>query len=407
MFGESDSDELRERQNRVIARQARNMPRNVLEVRSSPVVLDDVKFAKGYGQIEGRFWLNGASGARIRKSYEAVNKEDWRRERYLNAFHRTRSKGVSGLPTYDGKRASKMEIAIELKNGFNYYHFSTETLGSLAHFIDDDSMKPINIHLPKGDIKGFVKNFIDAVYPSLSERINFVSKPTRYKQVRSVYSHRHYLYCVNDENVRAVLESPDMDPKWRGIALDPKRIGIAGIQSYDESLAMLRREALSQAVGTATLSTPRFIWMGRDETGQNARVRGITGHQPLLEELMGRGFEVVAFEHLSPLEQIATMNGADILIAPHGAGLANMTYAKPGATVIEIGTRQTQMHRWGDFAKCAHVSRCRYDTVFADITGLNDIAQIPPVSKGLLGVHVGKRATDRIISIVDEAMQAA
>lgn len=403
MFADSDHPGLRDRQQAVINRQLAALPLQALEVRSSPVVLQNARFAYGMVQIDGRFWLNGASGNRVRTKFETANPEDWRRERYSSAFRRCWARGPAALPVRGIDEARNLDVAIELKNGFNYYHFSTETLGSLAHFVQDGSAAPITLHLPSGPIKGFVKAFIDAVFPSVADRVRFVQTSTRYDEVRSVYSHQHFLYAVDDPLIETVLDQADLDPRWRSVARDPVRIKPAAMLSYDMNLRLLREAALAQVPQALSQATPRLIWMGRDEGGA-ARARGIEGHEPLLEELVGRGFEQVAFEHLSPLEQVAAMNGADVVVAPHGAGLANMIYAKPGATVIEIGTRQTQMHRWGDFLKCAHVSGCRYDTVFADIEGVDDLEIVPQMSAGHRGVRVGRNATERVIAIVDEAM---
>lgn len=405
MFAASDSPDLCRRQEAMIKRQSASLPNGVIEIRSTPVVLENAKFARGLVQLNGRFWLNGASGSRVRTKYEASNTEPWRRERYLAAFRRTRAKGSAGIPCYDQDLARKLGIAIELKNGFNYYHFSTETLGSLAHYIADESGTSIRIHLPnRGEIKGFLKRFIDAVYPELADRVTLEGKATRYDKVRSVYFHQHYLYAVDDASVEEALADTSLDPRWKTIARNPSRITLTAIQSFDTSLRMLRNAALSQMRAAKLAPTPRFIWLGRDEDG-DARARGISGHASLLEELTSLGFEMVAFEHLSPLEQISAMNGADIVIAPHGAGLANMIYAKPGGLIIEIGTRQTQLHRWGDFVKCAHVSQCRYHTVFADVDGIDDLSNIPPMSSGHRGVRVGRNATEQILSLVDQHLR--
>lgn len=403
MFAASDSPELRARQQAMINRQLRAMPKGALEIRSSAVVLENARFAQGLVQISDRFWLNGASGSRVRTQFENSNPEPWRRDRYLGAFRRSRAKGPARIPACDRKDGYKLDVAIELKNGFNYYHFSTETLGSLAHYLNDGTSSPITLHLPTSSVKGFMKRFIDAVFPSLADRVRFEGQPEHYDRVRSVYSHQHYLYAASDDTVNVALNDPGLDPRWPEIARDPHRIKRTAMMSYDTSLRLLRDAALSQIRPSAAM--PRLVWMGRDEGG-DARARGIEGHEPLLEELSALGFEQVAFEHLSPLEQIATMNGADIVIAPHGAGLANMIYAKPGAKIIEIGTRQTQLHRWGDFLKCAHVSRCRYDTVFADIEGVEDLTTVPKMSDGHRGVRVSRNATEHIISIVGETLAA-
>ncbi|TJZ90031.1 glycosyltransferase family 61 protein [Paracoccus gahaiensis] len=402
-FAASDHDELQALQQTSINRRMEILPKNALEVRSSPVVLQNARFAHGLVTLSGRFWLNGASGNRARKKFESANPAKGEDSPHIALLRESRDHPMSPMPVYDPADAADLDISIELKNGFNYYHFLTETLGSLAHYLDDSSGKPISLHLPDNSIKGFLRRFIDAIYPSLSPRVQFVVKPTRFDAVRSVYSHQHYLSAVNDPTVDQALRNEGTDPLWMQMATDPLHVKKACMQSYESSLGLLRKVALLQMELANIGQTPRLIWMDRDEGGE-ARARGISGHEPLLAELTARGFQKVVFERLSPLEQIATMNRADIVIAPHGAGLANMVFAKPGARVIELGNRQIQLHRWGDFFKCAHVSRCRYDTVFADIEGHDDPTTNPPISAGLLGIRIGARAKDRILQIVDETL---
>lgn len=402
-FAASDDDSMHLRQQNYTARRLSSLPKGAIEVRSTPVVLENARFAHGMVSLSGRYLLNGASGLRARTKFEAANPDKAKRDDYLQmmrAFHR---QGTSELAVRSAAEANRLDISIELKNGFNYYHFLTETLGALAHYLDDETGCPIVIHLPDRPIKNFVRQFVDAIYPSLAHRVWFDVRPARFEAVRSVYSHQHYLSSVGDASVQELLGAEGMDPLWLSTAMNPRLVKKTGMQSYDTSLRLLRQAALEQVDYAEVGPTPRLIWMGRDEGGK-ARARGLSGHEPLLQALKARGFEPVIFERLSPLEQIATMNRADIVIAPHGAGLANMVFAKPGARVIELGNRQTQVHRWGDFFKCAHVSGCRYDTVFADIDGLDDLSDTPPIGDGLRGIRLGKRATDCILQIVDETL---
>jgi len=402
MFAESDVPELREMQQSAIRRQKRRGLVGVMEVNSAPVLLENARFRNSFGTIDGRIWLNGAAGERMRNKFDQSNPQEWQLGRLYSAFRRARNEAALPLPVYKSP-VDHLPVAIELKNGFNYYHFTTETLGSLAHFVDDDSDQPINLHLPQDNLRDFMRKFVEEIFPTLADRVAFVSAARHYPQVRSVYSHRHYLYQVEDARLRAVVAGQEMDPRWNTLRPEPpycKRIAMA---SFDSSLRMLREQALRRVPRKLVEQLPRLVWMGRDEGGA-ARLRGLTGQARLMAGLGERGFHCVAFEHLSPLEQIAQMQAADILVAPHGAGLANMTYAKPGALVIEIGTRQTQMHRWGDFLPCAHVSRCRYDTVFADIAGVSRAGEVPPMSEGHMGIHIGKRATRRVLALVDEAL---
>ncbi|WP_198167837.1 glycosyltransferase family 61 protein [Ketogulonicigenium robustum] len=405
MFAASDNEELRGRQDRMLNQVTRALPKGAMEVNALPVVLDNARFAGGLVQIDNRFWLNGASGGRVRSKFERENaKPEWRLQRYLGAFRRARATGAALINNVSSAEADALDIAIELKNGFNYYHFTTETLGSLAHFVDDGTDAPISLQLPSGDVKSFQQRFIEAIYPSLAHRVNFVARPKAYNRIRSVYSHQHFLYQVTDERVDRALAAPDVDSRWEDVIFGPSDAKLVAMMSYDSSLRKLRKEALKQIRKGQKRAYPRLIWLGRDEEGADARARGIEGHEPLLEALTERGFEAFAFENLTPLEQIEAMNGADIVIAPHGAGLANMIYAKTNALVIEIGTRQTQLHRWGDFLKCAHVSGCRYDTVFADIAGLEDLSVVPGMFEGHRGIRVSEIATWKILEIVDEEL---
>ena len=402
MHAASDDPALQTRIENAIRRQSRSLLPASIEVRSSPVVLHDAKFAQGIVQLGERFLLNGASGTRVRNRFEAENTEEWRMTRYLSAFRRTRSQGPARIGRHDPEQAGRLDIAIEVKNGFNYYHFLTETLGHLAHWLDDDSGRPITMQVGgRGDVKSFIPRFIKALFPAISDRVVLEQRPRRYDEVRSVYSHQHYLYAARHAQIDMVLGAADVDPRLARLALDPAQVKRMAMHSFDSSLRMLRNVALGRMREERPAAMPRLIWMGREE-GTEARARGISGHEPLLEELKGRGFELIAFETLSPIEQIAAMNRADVVIAPHGAGLANMVFARPDTHVIEIGTRQTQLHRWGDFLKCAHVAGCRYDTVFADVDGTEDGSQVPSMSSGHRGIRIGAPAIAKLIAILDD-----
>ena len=56
----------------------------------------------------------------------------------------------------------------------------------------------------------------------------------------------------------------------------------------------------------------------------------------IVDTLKQYGFESVALETLSLLEQIALMANAEVVIAPHGAGLTNIVFCDPGTKIIEF-----------------------------------------------------------------------
>ena len=145
----------------------------------------------------------------------------------------------------------------------------------------------------------------------------------------------------------------------------------------------------------------RRIFVVRDPQNEAINQRRFLGQDALWDRLRVLGFEKVYFERLSPLEQVATMNAAEVVVSAHGAFFANMMFADPGAHVIEIGSIQTQFHRWGDFLGNAHVANCRYSVVFADLAQA-DPSVVPPITDGLIGVRVGKTAIDLICDLAQE-----
>jgi capsular polysaccharide biosynthesis protein len=64
--------------------------------------------------------------------------------------------------------------------------------------------------------------------------------------------------------------------------------------------------------------------------------RIVTNEAELVEMLAGRDFTVIDPGELPVSEQIRTFGEAEWIVAPHGAALANLAFASPGASVIEL-----------------------------------------------------------------------
>jgi capsular polysaccharide biosynthesis protein len=56
----------------------------------------------------------------------------------------------------------------------------------------------------------------------------------------------------------------------------------------------------------------------------------------VVERLRGLGFTVVAPETLSFAEQARLFAGAEAVVAPHGAALANAVFCRPGTRIVEL-----------------------------------------------------------------------
>lgn len=66
--------------------------------------------------------------------------------------------------------------------------------------------------------------------------------------------------------------------------------------------------------------------------------RKVLNEDELIQVMNGYGFGVIHLEDHPWHTQVSMLKGADFIIGPHGAGLANMVYAAPGAIVLEFGT---------------------------------------------------------------------
>jgi capsular polysaccharide biosynthesis protein len=81
-------------------------------------------------------------------------------------------------------------------------------------------------------------------------------------------------------------------------------------------------------------------------TRAGAARRRVTNEAALLELARGRGYEPVALETLSLAEAAALMSQAEAVLAPHGAGLANIVFCPPGCRVVEFFSLHISPEYW-------------------------------------------------------------
>jgi Glycosyltransferase 61 len=70
--------------------------------------------------------------------------------------------------------------------------------------------------------------------------------------------------------------------------------------------------------------------------GREPHNRIVTNEEGVLERLEGRGFTVLDPGAMPVREQIRAFAEAEWIVAPHGAALANLAFASPGASVVEL-----------------------------------------------------------------------
>ena len=64
--------------------------------------------------------------------------------------------------------------------------------------------------------------------------------------------------------------------------------------------------------------------------------RNIENEDEIFSKLEPLGFKRIILSHYSFLDQVKIFNSAEIIISPHGAGLANLVFCNPNTFVIEV-----------------------------------------------------------------------
>jgi hypothetical protein len=97
-----------------------------------------------------------------------------------------------------------------------------------------------------------------------------------------------------------------------------------------------------------------------------AAVRRIANENEISEMLRHRNFEIIEAENLSWREQADLFAGASVIVAPHGAALANIVFCQPGTRIVEISTRPGYRD-W--FWQLAAVAGLSYEVLEAQRSG--------------------------------------
>jgi hypothetical protein len=170
------------------------------------------------------------------------------------------------------------------------------------------------------------------------------------------------------------------------------------MNAVNRTLLDLRARALKAIEGHDFSHLPKRFFVGRSL--DQSRQRPLAGQGLLLEHLIGFGFEHVVFEDYSPLEQIALMAQAEMMISHHGAGFTNMLFASPDTHVIELGTLQTAQFRWADFWPLANASGCKYIKFFADFAAEDQLREPKFSVDGIVPTFVSEKATAQVMAFV-------
>lgn len=373
-----------------------------VEFNTIPVLLEKARFKKSFVTASGRGLLSGAAGMRLQNRYLWANEERPfdPEQRLADYFAQSQETNQKSLFQRYGTAAPDLPFAVDCRNTFNYFHFLTESLGQLSSLDEIGSTRPIFMHFPNtaDKTRDFTSSFVKTLYPELADRVVMERAPKSYDKVLCAYNLMNSYYHYPDALVPPVDGLLASRTLWKGKQATRASQGVLAMNAVDSNLYRLRERGLRAIAGKDFSHLPRRFWVGR-EAG-HARARVMEGEEELLELLQLFGFQKVAFETLSPLEQIAIMANAEVMMSYHGAGFANMLFANSRAHVLELGTLQTAMFRWGDFWRLANVAGCNYVSFFADFAKDDPLIEPNFADEGIAPVHLSRGGLAVVMSFL-------
>jgi capsular polysaccharide biosynthesis protein len=137
-----------------------------------------------------------------------------------------------------------------------------------------------------------------------------------------------------------------------------------------------------------TQSSPERIYISRE----GAQSRRLVNEPRLLEVLARYGFTPVRLETMSFTEQVRLFQSAKCIVAPHGAGLANLVFCEPDASVVEIlPSEHTNLCYW----LLSQQVSLKYYYVLGSLTGppVYDIEVDPDKLQSTLNLALHSSAT--------------
>ena len=354
-----------------------------VEFNSVPILLNQASFRQSFSLVQNKILLSGASGARLLDRFIWENEEAVvNSEELLFAYFaqcQSQNRG-GGIPLGGDTLPDNLPIAIECRNTFNPYYFITETLAQLAVLADAGFQGDFCLHVPDQSetTHSVMRDFVAALFPDIVDRAHFVPAPKYYEQVLTTFDLSCAYFQFPFEITGSIAPLAPSDVMFRGHDAYRGSHAVLSMNAFHTSLVVLRNRALRAIDGHDFSYLPKRFFLGRNDRQNHMCDR--VGQSNLLEMLQLFGFAFVILDDLTPLEQIAIMANAEMMVGYHGADFTNMLFAGQQSYVLEIGTLQTATLRWGDFRSLAHAASCRYISFFADFNKPNP--QISPSVEG-------------------------
>jgi capsular polysaccharide biosynthesis protein len=178
-------------------------------------------------------------------------------------------------------------------SNFNYYHFLFDFLPKLLHYKDKfDDIDAIVINGPR---------------------------PSWQLRILSLLEVNKKIVVMN--NLYSIVSKKIYAPSYLSLISHPNRLVV-------DTISQLKHLKDSSGLSKGL----KFLYVSR----QAQSSRRILNHQEFNSLLKPYGFEEIRAEEYSFQQQIFLFSNAEIVIGPHGAGLANIVFCQKNTKIIEI-----------------------------------------------------------------------
>lgn len=126
--------------------------------------------------------------------------------------------------------------------------------------------------------------------------------------------------------------------------LQAEQLVVPGLPSTRvQNPAWVSQELRARLCPDAARVPGRHIYLTRGAARNN---RAVLNESAVSAHLEGRGFTCLDPGAMTVHDQIRWFSEADLIVAPHGAALANLAFCSPGATVLELFGRHVDPCYW-------------------------------------------------------------
>ena len=230
-------------------------------------------------------------------------------------------------------------VFIGVGHSSNFYHWVGEQmpkLATLARYVDLREVDNICVFVKQP--VGFIEDSIRTLFPAFRGQVRQI-------QAWSMHAEEAWFFVL--QTVPGVSKTP---PRQKGV-----RASIGSLIDLIEHVESERHRLVDPAPGG-----PDVALISREKAPMRRWM-----NEGAFVDAMGGRVQVVRAEDLSFREQINLFHHARVIVATHGAGLANTLFCQPGARIIEVTSRNHVRRAW-DFAKLAIARGADYHVAVID-----------------------------------------